>query len=344
MAAQFDKDKLATTMRSHPMVSRKGYEEAVYKGAALTKKDLVALREAQVARGVTSIEGDDISTAESRLAAAQRVAVEVESRDEKIRCLEREVNSIDAVFDEARLRREELARKIELQHEEVLERIAAVRNQVTVESHRRHRELKEFKKKFDADIEFAHQDFIKEVDNRGEEVGAHLTAIDLRLDTAAEELKAETEERVRHIKAGTEEMQEKLGDFAVLLQAEEVAREKEEARILADLQDIFERAVERIKEHSQEREKRLKRITNEIVKEYKRQSAKQTEHQVWVNHEIAEIDEVIHEEAMDREACQEKLVGNLQDFLSEFSRNIEYENQEKREAIEEMKASMQVAT
>merc|ERR1711937_403275 len=154
----------------------------------------------------------------------------------------------------------------------------------------------------------------------------------------------ETEERVRHIKAGTEEMQAKLEDFGVLLHAEQVAREKEEARILADLQDIFERAVERIKEESQEREKRLKRITNEIVKEYKRQSAKQTEHQAWVNHEIADIEQVIHEESVDREACQERLVGNLQDFLTEFSRNIDYENQEKREAIEEMKASMQVAT
>jgi hypothetical protein len=92
------------------MVMRTGYEEAVYKGAALTKRDLVALREAQVARGVTSVEGDDISTVESRLAAAQRVAAEVCGKDEKIRCLEREVNSIDAVFDEARLRREELAR------------------------------------------------------------------------------------------------------------------------------------------------------------------------------------------------------------------------------------------
>jgi hypothetical protein len=344
MAAQFDNNRMATTIRSHPMVARRGYEEAVYKGAALTKRDLVALREAQVARGVTSIEGDDISTVESRMAAAQRVAAEVCGKDEKIRCLEKEVNSIDAVFDEARLRREELARKIEQQHEMVLERIAEVRNGVTVESHRRHRELKDFKKKFDADIENAHQDFIKEVDNRGEEVDTHLTAIDVRLDAAAEDLKKETEERVRHIKEGTEEMQAKLEDFGVLLQAEKVAREKEEARILADLQDIFERAVERIKEESQEREKRLKRITNEIVKEYKRQSAKQTEQQAFVKHEIAEIEEVIHEESVDREACQERLVGNLQDFLAEFSRNIDYENEEKRQAIEEMKASMQVAT
>ena len=41
---------------------------------------------------------------------------------------------------------------------------------------------------------------------------------------------------------------------------------------------------------------------------------------------------------MEREACQEKLVGNLQDFLSEFSRNIEYENQEKREVSLHFKA------
>merc|ERR1711937_931319 len=154
----------------------------------------------------------------------------------------------------------------------------------------------------------------------------------------------ETEERVRHIKAGTEEMQAKLEDFAVLLQAEKVAREKEEARILADLQDIFEQAVERIKEESQEREKRLKKIKNDIMKEYKRQATKQTEHQVWVNHEIDDIKQVIHEESMDRETCQERLVGNLQDFLSEFSRNIDYENQEKRQAIEEMKASMETST
>merc|ERR1712193_559419 len=107
---------------------------------------------------------------------------------------------------------------------------------------------------------------------------------------------------------------------------------------------LKEETVERVKEDSLEREKKLKRITNEVVKEYKRQSAKQTEHQKWVKEEIIEIEQVIQRETVEREACQEKLVGNLQDFLSEFSRNIEYENQEKREAIEEMKASMQVAT
>ena len=41
-----------------------------------------------------------------------------------------------------------------------------------------------------------------------------------------------------------------------------------------------------------EREKKLKRITNEVVKEYKRQSAKQTEHQKWVKEEIIEIEQV----------------------------------------------------
>merc|ERR1712196_705556 len=135
------------------------------------------------------------------------------------------------------------------------------------------------------------------VDNRGEEVGTHLTAIDVHLTKIGEDLKEETVARVKHITEGTQQMQAKLEDFAVLLHAEQVAREKEEARILADLQDIFERAVERIKEEAQEREKRLKRITNEIAKE--------TEHQAWVNHEIAEIEEVIHEESKDREACQE---------------------------------------
>ena len=45
-----------------------------------------------------------------------------------------------------------------------------MRTQVTVESVRRHKELKEFKKKFDADVEKAHDDFIREVDTRGEEV------------------------------------------------------------------------------------------------------------------------------------------------------------------------------
>merc|ERR1712025_1316326 len=154
----------------------------------------------------------------------------------------------------------------------------------------------------------------------------------------------ETVERVKHISEGTAEMQKQLDDFAVLLAAEEVARTKEEARLLADLQDIRDRALVRIKEDALEREKKLKRITNEVVKEYKRQSAKQTEHQKWVKEEIIEIEQVIQRETVEREACQEKLVGNLQDFLSEFSRNIEYENQEKREAIEEMKASMQVAT
>ena len=61
---------------------------------------------------------------------------------------------------------------------------------------------------------------------------------------------------------------------------------------MADLQDIYDRALERIKEDSLEREKKLKRITNEVVKEYKRQSAKQTEHQKWVKEEIIEIEQV----------------------------------------------------
>ena len=37
---------------------------------------------------------------------------------------------------------------------------------------RRHKELKEFKKKFDADVERAHDEFIREVDTRGEEVAS----------------------------------------------------------------------------------------------------------------------------------------------------------------------------
>merc|ERR1712182_159900 len=65
----------------------------------------------------------------------------------------------------------------------------------------------EFKKKFDADIEHAHQDFIQEVDNRGEEISAHLIEIDGKLDKAAEFLKEETVERVKHISEGTAEMQ-----------------------------------------------------------------------------------------------------------------------------------------
>jgi len=323
---------------------RISYEEAVAKGTPLTKRDLVDLRKAQHERGIFSIAGDDISTRESRHAAAVAIATSVRDKDEKIRCLAREVNAIDAVFDEARKRREEMARKIEAQHQEVLEKIAEVRQQVTVESVRRHKELKEFKKKFDADVEKAHDDFIREVDTRGEEVALNLDEVDVRMDKAQVELDKEREERVEHIRSGTEAMQAKLDVIGVDLVAEQVAREKEEARLLADLQDVNVRALERIAEDSVDIEKRLKRITNEVVKEYKRQTGVQQVHVVAINEEIEKIEQVIVEEGIEREVCQEKLVGNLKDFLDTFKTNIEFENSEKREWIEEMKATMEVKT
>ena len=54
------------------------------------------------------------------------------------------------------------------------------------------------------------------------------------------------------------------------------------------------------------------------------------------------LQQVIQEESMDREVCQERLVGNLQDFLAEFSRNIDYENEEKRQALPNLKKCAQI--
>lgn len=67
-------------------------------------------------------------------------------------------------------------------------------------------------------------------------------------------------------------------------------------------------------------------------------------HVVEIQEEIVAIEKVIAEETVQREACSEKLVVNLRDFLDVFREELEYENAEKRDAIEEMKASMQIQT